>query len=148
MRYMLYECNGPYVTLDKEIDYLKSFILLNKLRYSDSEIKVDFFNCAQHAGKKIAPMLLLPFVENAFKYGISMNRECFIKMAIHASDEFILFTCENTNFYRSATGEGRVTGIGLANVKRRLELLYPNAYRLNISNSTEKFQISLQLFQK
>ncbi|GET34963.1 histidine kinase [Prolixibacter bellariivorans] len=147
MRYMLKESDTDKVSLDREINYLQSFIELQKLRFRDPgfvavEISGDF------SGKVIAPMLLIPFIENAFKHG---NKDApspgiIIKLGIEQQT----FLLQVTNDYKeksdTPTNNG-LNGIGLDNVKKRLELLYKNKYRLEINKKRDekKFEVRLTI---
>jgi len=145
MRYMIYESNAEKVPLADEIAYIKNCIALNKLRYADDEALVTFEYPAQIRNMLIAPMLFIPFVENAFKHGILINRPSRIAIAISASDKEVIFSCENENFSFIKRMDDQTSGIGLENVKRRLELVYPGKYRLDIKNSDDKYAVTLKI---
>jgi len=145
MRYMIYESNAEKVPLADEIAYIKNCIALNKLRYADDEALVTFEYPGQIRNILIAPMLFIPFVENAFKHGILINRPSRIAIAISASDKEVIFSCENENFSFIKRMDDQTSGIGLENVKRRLELVYPGKYRLDIKNSDDKYAVTLKI---
>jgi LytS/YehU family sensor histidine kinase len=140
---MIYETNVPLVPLDKEIEYLKYYIELQKLRISDHTIlKLDIENTCKKA--TIAPMLLLPFVENAFKY-VSTDVELpAIEILIKCEDQNLEFNCKN---YYSNTNSKNIHsgGVGLENVKRRLELIYAKNYSLQISEENHIFNVNLKI---
>lgn len=142
MRYMIYESNEEYVPLKKEIEYLEDCIVLNKLRYADNEALVSFDFPSDTSGINIAPMLFIPFVENAFKHGVAIGRSSEIDISIAVADKRLTFTCEN-NIYSVKKMEGEKSGIGLENVKRRLELLYRGKYELSINNTGNKYIVNL-----
>ncbi|HEY8781945.1 MAG TPA: sensor histidine kinase [Mucilaginibacter sp.] len=145
MRYMIYDSNAESVPLSKEIAYLEDCITLNKLRYADNEVKVRF-DYPAHPGKAtIAPMLFIPFVENAFKHGVMINQPSQIDMAIVVSGKQVLFTCENKNYSFVKKMNDQTSGIGLENVKRRLELVYPGKYELDIKNNEDKYTVMLKI---
>lgn len=146
MRYMIYESNAESVPLSKEIEYLKNSIVLNKLRYADEEVKV-IFNYPEHLQDLyIAPMIFIPFVENAFKHGVLINRSSQIDIAISvAGERSILFTCENTDYGFIRKMDDVDGGIGLENVKRRLELVYPGKYDLAIKKEEDKYAVALKI---
>lgn len=147
MRYMIYESNVETVPLEREIEYLRSFIALNKLRFTDDEIRVNF-TCPENCGNwRIAPMLLIPFVENAFKYGVMIGEQSEIVIRIEVSDQGMSFFCENNDYSFIKKMDDHIRGIGLDNVRRRLELLYPDAYSLLIRNSNKKYTVELKLFK-
>ncbi|HEX2935961.1 MAG TPA: two-component regulator propeller domain-containing protein [Bacteroidales bacterium] len=143
MRYMVYETNSVKVALEKEINYLKSFIELQLLRlrnkdYAEFNIEGNIY------GKTIAPMLLIPFVENAFKHGNKKapNPGIIINLAIE--DKGIRF--DVTNYYQNgAVNKDEIGGIGIENVKRRLELIHPNSHVLNISQTESQYKTHLEI---
>lgn len=145
MRYMLYDSNAESVLLGTEITYLEECITLNKLRYADEEATVRFDYPVQVVGIRIAPMLFVPFVENAFKHGVAIGQTTAIIISIQLSGKTLIFTCENTNHNAIRKMDGEKSGIGLGNVKRRLELLYPGKHRLHLSETEEKFGVNLEI---
>jgi len=145
MRYMIYESNAGQVPLKNEIAYLEDCLTLNKLRYADDEAIVSFTSPADTSGVFIAPMLFIPFVENAFKHGILIGASSPIGISIYLSDMQLIFTCENINYRYIKKMEAEKSGIGLENVKRRLELLYPGKHRLLINDSDEKYMVKLEI---
>jgi len=149
MRYNLHDSNAGFISIEKEIDYIEKYIALQKLRLNknnhlDVDIKVDA-NVTQ--SNKIAPLLLIPFIENAFKYGVSPSQETEITINIHADNKSIEMKISNTIIINTVGKE--LKGIGLQNVKRRLNLLYPQQYQLNTIQSGEKYFSHLKIeFQK
>jgi two-component system, LytTR family, sensor kinase len=142
MRYMIYESNEQNVPLKKEIEYLENCILLNELRYAEGEAKVVFNHPEQTEGVLVAPMLFIPFVENAFKHGVAIGRSSEIDISITITKKQLIFTCENT-IYSVKKMEGEKSGIGLENVKRRLDLLYPGKYELFIKTDDNRYIVNL-----
>jgi two-component system LytT family sensor kinase len=147
MRYMIYESDTGKVFLQKEIDYLRNYIALNKLRYADSEVAVTFVQpfAAAIAEVRIAPMLFIPFVENAFKHGVSIGRRSCIAIAIAVDAGRLVFTCENADHSAVRKLAEDRSGIGLANVKRHLELVYPGGYELRTLCDDGKYSVYLQI---
>lgn len=145
MRYMIYESNAESVPLTDEIAYIKNCIALNKLRYADDEAEVTFNYPDQIQNVFIAPMLFIPFIENAFKHGVLINQPSKINIAIAFSNKQVLFTCENKNYSFVKKMHDQTSGIGLENVKRRLELVYGNKYELAIKNHEDKYYVELKL---
>lgn len=144
MRYMIYESNEVTVPLKKEIEYLENCILLNKLRYAEDEVKV-IFNCPiQTEGIFVAPMLFIPFVENAFKHGVIIGQSSEIDISISVVNKHLIFSCQNT-IYSVKKMEDDKSGIGLENVKRRLELVYPGKYELSIKNAEDSYIVNLSM---
>jgi uncharacterized membrane protein YwzB len=144
MRYMIYDSNAGSVLLNKEIAYLEDCITLNKLRYADDEVKVKFDHPEQTGSATIAPMLFIPFVENAFKHGVSIGQTSGIDIAILLSDQKLIFTCINTKYSVIKKMEDEKSGIGLENVRRRLDLLYPSKHNLQISDQG-KYIVTLEI---
>ncbi len=147
MRYMLYEADDKPVPLEKEIAYLKNYIQLQSLRFGQNiNVKVRFPEL-DNSFYTLAPMLLIPFVENAFKHGTSMVDKpiIMIDMDLKPEDHEISFRVVNEiNPLESSKDEQ--SGIGLANVKRRLELLYPGKHKLFISKTEHAFVAELKLW--
>lgn len=144
LSYMLYDCNEDFIPLKKEIDLINNFITLEKLRYSQKHnIVIDIQNNIE--GKKIAPMILFPFVENSFKHGIGDNTEkSYIKIIIKVIINELKFTVENSKA-RNKKRKSKEQGIGLENIRRRLNMIYRNNYSLDIKESDDSFSINLEV---
>ena len=143
MSYVLYEANASEVALQKEVDILESFIALEKLRHGD-RVAVAFSVRGPTLGARLPPLLLLPFVENAFKHSTKGPQEsCWINIQLEVELERLNFKVENNN----GDSDTNTTncGIGLENVRRRLELLYPNKHALKIIQDPERFFIHLSI---
>lgn len=145
MRYMIYESNTGNVSLSKEIAYLEDAILLNKLRYADDEVNVTFNYPQQTDDLTIAPMLFIPFVENAFKHGVLIGQQSPIDILISIKNKRVIFTCKNKNYSFIKRMTDDHSGIGLENVKRRLMLVYGNNHTLDIKNEEDKFTVILEI---
>ncbi len=146
MRYMLYDSNEESVPLSKEITYLEECITLNKLRYADEEVIITFDQAVQFADIRIAPMLLIPFVENAFKFGVAIGQKSSIQIAIVVfSSQSLIFKSTNTDHSSIKKMGMEMSGIGLENVKRRLDLVYPGKYRLITKKEDWKFMVKLEI---
>jgi len=145
MRYMIYDSNAESVPLNKEIEYLEDCITLNRLRYAADEVHVIFDYAPQTNGATIAPMLFIPFVENAFKHGIAIGHTSAINIAIVISDQRLTFTCINTNYGAIKKMDDDKSGIGLENIKRRLDLLYHGKHNLQISEENGKYIVKLEI---
>jgi LytS/YehU family sensor histidine kinase len=139
MRYMTDEVSRDFVPLQWELDCAGNYIELQKLRLTD-KVKVDFLVEGNAADKRIAPLLLMTFIENVFKYGISSREKCSINMSLIIEEDKITFYSKNKIF--QIIGHPR-TGIGIANTKKRLEHLYPGKHKLLISNEHELFNVEL-----
>ncbi|GAA3974803.1 sensor histidine kinase [Mucilaginibacter dorajii] len=145
MRYMLYESNEERVPLKQEIEYLQNCIVLNKLRYADDEVKVIFDYPDKTEGVFVAPMMFIPFIENAFKHGVSIGTSSQIDISISLSDKQLIFNCGNANYSFIKKMEVGISGIGLGNVKRRLELIYPAKHSLMITDEDKEFMVKLKI---
>ena len=145
MRYMLYDSDGDRISLDKEIEYLKNYINLQLLRFGDS-LRLNLFLSGSFEGYRIEPMLLIPFVENAFKHGTAMIDEPIIDVAINVDeDKRTLHLMVMNNISKGETVKDKNSGIGLTNVRRRLELLYPENHHISIEQRDNAFVVNLEI---
>lgn len=145
MRYMLYDSNVEKVDIEKEIEYIENFIALQKLRLSsDIGLKVNFYydECLTC---QIAPLILIPFVENAFKHGVKLGKESFINIKLNHTNGLLKFEVENTKYSTKSNIDVANSGVGLDNVKKRLELIYPNNYSLEIQENNNTFKVDLRV---
>lgn len=140
LRYQLYECRDNKISIEKEIAYLKDYVALQQLRVSNTEIK---FDCgADVADFSIEPLLLIPFVENSFKHLSHFDEEQNeVRIAISRSNGSMHFSVYNTTENNSVTKGG----IGLINVQKRLELLYPNKHEFSVKEGRNWFSVELTL---
>jgi len=141
MRYMLHDTPDGRVGLEQEIDYLHNYLALYRLRFPDSFF-VDFAVTGAPAGRRVAPLVLIPFVENAIKHGVLDNPANPVRIRLNVEGESLQFDVEN---HRSDNQKDFATGIGLPNVVRRLELLYPERHVLRVGSEGERFTASLRL---
>ena len=144
LRYQLYDCTKEKVNLTDEIEYLQNYLEIDKMRKNN--LHLDFKVMGSPSGIKVAPYLFIPFVENAVKYGISLNNENKIKILFQIRAEEIDFRIENNkpNVINPKATKG---GIGLANISRRLDILYPGQYRLDIEDSYNIYRVRLRIRQ-
>ena len=146
MRFVLYEGDKKGVPLSREFDFIRNYITLMKLRYTDKvSIVIDL--PAEVPDKQIPPLMLITFIENAFKHGISYQHESFIDVRVTLSDPSapasrLSFTCSNSKADKPNEEKG---GVGLKNVKQRLNLLYDNNYTLNIKDETAVYNVELTI---
>ena len=143
MRYILSETEKDFVPLTNEIEFVKNYIELQQMRLTD-KVTVVFNTDGVSDDLQIAPLLFIPFVENAFKYGVSAKEISNIHIQIQATPTTILFEATNTVVTNIQTHLDS-TGIGINNAKRRLALLYPNKHQLNISRQENTYQVSLHI---
>jgi LytS/YehU family sensor histidine kinase len=144
MRYTLYDSNTDRVLLEKEVEYLKSFIELQQLRLK-TENFVEFNIIGSLEGKMIAPMVFISFVENAFKHGSKKVQSPCIIINLSVDEYKTLFEVINYSKATDIINKDIAGGIGLQNIKRRLELLYKEKYKLEINNQDEKFIVKLEI---
>lgn len=145
LRYQLYECNVEQIALDREVNYLRNYITLQKGRI-DERVAVNF--CADEVVDEqitIAPLLLITFIENAFKYvGFNEDGPNVVNINLRYANGKLIFKVFNTkdNYINHTEGS---SGLGIANTKRRLEILYPDRHQLNISNDEKNYEVELIL---
>ncbi len=143
MRYLLYESDKGSTKLSEEITFLKNYIDLMKLRVTDKvEIRVNFPE--KYKDITIPPLLFISFIENAFKHGISNRDKSFISIVLAADEDYIGFSVRNSIAKKSVVGS-QDSGIGLENVKKRLNLLFPDKHRLVINEIDNEFDVDLLL---
>ena len=144
MRYMLYETDNKQVPVSKELEYLRNYIDLQKVRYGE-DVSINVAIAGNDSSLTIEPMLLIPFVENAFKHGVGMVMEPKIDIVLNYEGTYLTFDVINKIGPETFEDKDGSSGIGLKNVARRLELLYPNNHTLNINNDGLEFAIQLKM---
>jgi LytS/YehU family sensor histidine kinase len=145
MRYMLYDSNTDRVLVSKEVEYLQGFIELQKLRLDDPDF-VEFSITGDITSRMIAPMMLIPFVENAFKHGRKkQEEEPGITIHLNCNYDKIVFEVTNAVSENSGLNKDAEGGIGLQNIRRRLELLYPGRHQLEIFEVLGMYSVRLVL---
>ncbi|WP_165499790.1 sensor histidine kinase [Pedobacter frigidisoli] len=145
MRYTLYNSEGSRIGLDKEVEYLKNYINLQLIRFSD-ELQFNLFLSGHFEGYKIEPMLMMPFVENAFKHGIGTVKPPLIdvSLSMDTTNQLLSLVVINSLADRKVP-QNEGSGIGLVNVTRRLELLYPDRHSLKVHQQGDVFIAKLDL---
>lgn len=143
MRYVISEGHRPLVPLEKEISYISDYIDLQKMRLSNS-ITVDYQVNISSQDLQIAPLLLITFIENAFKHGISTEENGIIKINITVAGNQLVMNVQNKK-YKMALKEDESSGIGIENTKRRLALMYPDKHELTIDNNDTGYGVTLKL---
>ncbi len=144
MRYMLYEANTEIVPLEREIEYIRSMVDLLRLRLKDPDF-IEFQIKGSPAGKEIPPMLLVPFIENAYKHGKKSGKSPGIRFLIDISEQDIYFESRNAYDDQNIQNKDKVGGIGLSNVQRRLALLYDKNHEFEIYRKKGKFKVKLRI---
>ncbi len=144
--YMIYKSNAQFVPLSKELEILKNYIELEELRYNN-RLELEHSLTGETAGYQIAPLILLPFIENSFKHGAGNDRSNpKIKIELKTDKNFLQLNVVNSIKGESIKDESLHEGIGLKNVRRRLELIYPNAHELEIEHAKTEFRVKLKIY--
>jgi len=141
MSYTLYESNTEIVRLEKELDFIKNYIALEKMRYAD-DANIQVTIEGQTAGLFIAPLLTFTFIENAFKYGLK-SKNAFVKLHVKMENNTFWFSLENDS--EASENDSDFGGIGVENARKRLELLYPDQYKLEIRRLENSFKVDLKI---
>ncbi|MDQ2863052.1 MAG: histidine kinase, partial [Bacteroidota bacterium] len=144
MRYMLYETGEEKVSLENETEYLNSYIDLQKQRFG-KKVALNVNMLSADRPYEIEPMLLIPFVENAFKHGTGLIEDAQINITLKAEKNSLCFSVANKFDEKSEEIKDKASGIGLANVRRRLQLLYPSKHKLDITKDNHYFSTRLTI---
>lgn len=142
MRYMLYETNHTTVLLEKEVNYIRRFIQLQRLRLLNSTM-VNLEVSGSVTNQKIKPLILISFIENAFKHGTDEKGNSIVNIKIHVNENQLIFSC--SNFLKKQPNEKEFSGIGLKNSKKRLDLLYPGAHIFEVRQEEDNYTVKLTL---
>ena len=151
MRYVLYEGNKKGVPLSRELDFIRHYVKLMGLRYTD-KVRISMDLPQDVLDRQIPPLVLITFIENAFKHGITYQHESFVEVKVSLENDRLLFLCRNSkignsNLYgieKDVLNENR-GGVGLANVRKRLDLLYNQDYSLRIDDGTDVYTVNLNI---
>ncbi|QNM85659.1 histidine kinase [Polaribacter pectinis] len=138
--YILYQVDKPTVVLDEEINHLEDYISLEKMRFHDT-LEVNFKKENTNKLLQIPPMLLIPFLENSFKHGAIVQEVLKVDINLKTDDNSLFFKVENTSKETAKS----ISGIGLENIKKRLEMLFPNKYQLEILEEKSIFRVTLRI---
>ena len=141
MRYILYEGNSTFIPLQKESDFIHSYISLMRMRYTE-KVKINLNIQKQFPVGEIPPLLLVCFVGNAFKYGISYQHISTIDISLSVENDKIKFCCINSKQSETECEKG---GVGLKSVQQRLNLIYPNRHKLVIDDGEKTYSVWLEL---
>ncbi|MDB5260914.1 MAG: sensor histidine kinase [Adhaeribacter sp.] len=145
MRYMIYDSNHDKVPLRKEIAYMQNYISLERLRLND-QIPINFEIKGNPQEVLVVPLIFITFLENAFKHGVSNNNPgAWVNIYIEIKGQECIYRVENSKTTNSQLISGGKSGIGLQNMKRRLELSYPNQYKLQVKDQPERYEVQLNL---
>ena len=141
MRFVLYEGNKQGVPLSRELDFIRHYVTLMQLRYTN-KVKITLDLPQETSDRQIPPLILITFIENAFKHGISYQHESFIEVKVSEHDGAMHFSCRNSKGEKPNEEKG---GVGLANIRKRLNLLYGRDYALSIKNDADTYSVELTL---
>ena len=143
MRYTMKETQKDFVPLQEELNYVGNYIDFQKIRL-DEGVEIDYYNSTKPGTSRIAPMLLIPFIENAFKHGVNPEESSHIKINIglQGNDLKVLISNKKVTTQRETVEH---SGLGVENTRSRLQLIYPDTHRLTINESAEQFEVSLSI---
>ena len=144
MRYIIYDSDKELVPLQNELDYIRNYVELQRLRFQEN-VSVLFDVKGEISNKQIEPLLLLPFIENAFKHGIDYTKSCTISIIIRVENNKLFFTAENPIVPNQNMSKDDPSGLGLSNSRKRLLLLYNEKHKLNIHKDPNVFRVELTL---
>jgi two-component system LytT family sensor kinase len=144
MRYMIHDSKADKIRLDKEVEQIRRLIDLQRLRFDEEDkIEIDFRVEGDIENVLVPPMLMIPFVENAFKHGIALSAPSFVHIRLKAVDTQIRFQVQNSLHSRQNEKRDTESGLGLQNVKRRLELLFPDSHELSVRTADRTYHVEL-----
>lgn len=143
MRYVVAESSREQVSLEKEMEYIKNYINLQQLRMDEST-DMAFTVTGSYAGKNISPLLLIPFIENAFKFGLNTEKESAISIGIAITDEELSLTVINKKVYPNVPKDEK-NGQGIENTRQRLQYMYPDKHKLTIFDTQDTFTVNLSI---
>ena len=148
MRYMLYDSNVRTVPLENEINYMKNYLELEEIRHAKN-FKINFEVNGRPEGHQIAPLLFIPFLENSFKHGIDHELNSgYVEINLNIEDNGLTLMVKNSKPTAIINpGKKKVGGIGLVNVRRRLNILYPSKYSLDVKDDKDEFVVHMELKQ-
>ena len=138
--YILYQIEKPLVLLKDELSHMHDYVSLERMRFHDT-LEVNIENNIPNDAIEIAPMLLIPFVENSFKHGTIIDGKLTVAIELTFKDDLLNFTIRNS----SIRDDEKTSGIGLENIKKRLEMLYPNQHSINIEQRKNQFEVILKI---
>lgn len=144
MQYVLEESRKQITDVSREIDFIRDYLRLQELRLPQRD-SIQITTDVDWDGKPapMVPLLLNPLIENAFKYGISINEACFVRIQLHVANGVLTFRSENSMLPRTDLEKG--TGLGLANVRKRLQLAYPKRYKLTVGQEGNTYKVTLNI---
>lgn len=145
MRHIIYDSDVEFISLEKEVEMVHNYIELQNLR-SQKDNQIEFETVGNMQGKNIAPLIFLPFVENSFKHGLKSGvKNAFVKIRLKVSGKVLDFEIVNSKGLSAELQDSKYKGIGIENVKKRLQLIYTDQHSLQISEKDETFKVLLQV---
>jgi two-component system, LytTR family, sensor kinase len=145
MRHIIYNSDVDFILISKEVEMVQNYIELQNLRTPEKE-KIELEVIGEIDEKKVAPLIFLPFVENSFKHGLKSGAENpFVHIKIEVLDDDLIFEIENSKGKTSDLADNKYKGIGIENVKKRLDLIYPGSYSLKIIDKEKIYKVVLRL---
>lgn len=144
MRYVLYEGNNKLTSLSREVQFLRNYVQLMSMRYNAGNVSISLDTPDVLPDSMLPPLLLVIFVENAFKHGISYRTKSFVEISLQPQADRLLFSCRNSR-PEIKHDENMKGGVGLSNVRRRLDLLFPNDYTLDIKEEEDTYTVKLEI---
>ena len=145
MRHVIYNSDDDFILLSKEVEMVRNYIELQNLRTPENE-KIEIEVIGEVDGKNVAPLIFLPFVENSFKHGLKSGaKNPFVKIKIEVIENDLIFDIENSKGKTPEINDKKYRGIGIDNVKKRLDLIYPGRHSLKISETGNTFKVVLQI---
>jgi len=141
MRIVLYDGDAPTIPLQKELDFIQHYISLMKLRYPES-VRIELSLPGQVEGAEVPPLVMASFVENAFKHGISYEKTSFVRVSVSLENKQIFFKCTNSRHEQAESGQH---GLGLDNLRSRLNLIYGDSYTLHMEEGEDVYEVLLVL---
>jgi hypothetical protein len=145
MRYMIHESNAEQVPLAREVEYMENYLDLEKLRLNE-EIPIIFEVEGNIASARITPLILIAFLENAFKHGIgNVRNDSWITVSLHVSGQVLHYKVANSIVKVTDKTVRETSGLGLTNVRRRLDLSYPDRYQLDVTEDNERYRVHLKI---
>ena len=144
MRYVLYEGNNKLTPLSREVQFLRNYVQLMSMRYNTGNVSISLDTPDVLPDSMLPPLLLVIFIENAFKHGISYRTKSFVEISLQPHADRLLFSCRNSR-PEIKHDENMKGGVGLSNVRRRLDLLFPNDYTLDIKEEEDTYTVKLEI---
>ncbi len=144
MRYLIYESNSPYVPVSKEFEFTRNYIELMRQRLT-KKVKLDVDISDENSGANIPPLLFISFIENAFKHGISYRSDSFIEIKLHTTEDTVHFSCKNSIPAAQDKQTNNQGGVGITNIRKRLNILYGNEERLIINEDKNEYFVTMKI---